>query len=153
MRKSMLLFLSLALALGAVLSGGASAADAVRDAYDAYGQTVEPLRRDLSAKQAELDALYESGQRDDAKAQQLFKDMGEIEGKLFVAETELRDKLKTAAPAADGGVMTHHYGEFRHGEPAPRMGMRHGGGHGGSMRHGGHDGYGRQGGYCGGWDW
>lgn len=151
MKKIMLLPLSFAFALAVVgLSGSAFAADQSQDAYNAYTQRVAPIEQQLYSKQAELDALYANPQPDTAKAQQLFKDIGELRGQLFAAESELRSQMGDNVPYAG----MHHPGEFSQGG----YGMGHRGGYmghrGGGYGYNGHRGggyMGHGGGHHGGW--
>lgn len=158
MYKKLLLPLSLAFAVAIVaVSGNAGAADAVQDAYTAYSQAVAPLREQLAAKHAELAALHNSDQRDDAKAKQLFKEIGDLEGQLYVAREDHRVKMREAG-VPEGGYGMHH-GGYGRGPDNPRFMddneyPTHRGymGQGGHMRRGGHMG-GGHGGHRGGWDW
>lgn len=159
MNKKLIFSLSLAFAVAVIgLSGSALAADAAQDAFNAHNQTVAPLQEQLAGKQAELDALHNSDQRDDAKAKQLFKEIGELKGQLYVAREDLRSKLQEAG-VPEGGYGMHHRGGYGGGYgcgsrfsdggdyPAHRGYM---GGHGGSMRRGGGHmggGYGHRGGW------
>lgn len=159
MYKKMLLALSLALVVTIVaISENVGAADAAQDAYTAYSQTVAPLREQLAAKHAELAALHNSDQRDDAKATQLFKEIGDLKGQLYVAGEDHRAKMREVG-APEGGYGMHHRsgygygpegGQFMDGNDYP---MHRGYmGQGGHMRRGGHMG-GGHGGHRGGWDW
>lgn len=87
-----------------------------------HNKTVMPLRQALQAKQAELDVLYYSSNKDSAKVQAAYREMADLKAKLFSAEMSLRDKL------AEKGI--DDFGTGRH----------RGGGHhrGGGGRHGGH---------------
>ncbi len=120
----------------------AFAEDGVASAYDQYSQTVEPLRRAMIEKQAQLDALYAAQNPDDAAARQLFGEIADLEAQMFSAETALR------ANAGDDGAMyagRHHRGYGRGDDYG--YGHRRGGrgwGHGGYGRHGGR-GYGHRG--------
>lgn len=149
MKKVMLLPLSFAFALAiAGLSGSVFAADQARDAYAAYNREVAPIRQQLYAKLAELDAVSANPQPDTAKAQQLFREIGELRGQLFAAEAELRSQVGDSdlpyagmhhpGEVVQGGVGMHHPGEYSQSDYGYR-GHRGGGwGHrGGSMRHGG----------------
>lgn len=128
--KSLSLSLAFAFAIAGV-SASAFAADQAQDAYNAYNQKVAPIERQLYAKEAELDALYGNAQPDTDKAQQLFREIGELKGQLFAAEAEIRSQLGNAG-ASYGGM--HHPGEFPQDDYGYRGhrgggGMRHGGGH------------------------
>lgn len=164
MHKKILLSLSLAFAMAIVaLPGSALAADAAQDAYNAYNQAIAPIREQLASKHAELGAMRDSEQRDDAKAKQLFKEIGELKGQLYVAQEDLRAKLREAG-VPEGGYGMHHRGgtgygygcgpdspriSEQDGYPMHRGSMGYGGGH---MRRGGHMG-GGYGGHRGGGDW
>lgn len=151
MKKNWMLTLVVAGIIAA--NGLVAAADSTPSAPDAYvdfNQKVTPLRQELYAKQMELDALYNSGTRDDAKVQQLFREIGEIKGKLFVAQSELRSQAGDSGMPYCGmgrGMGMHHGGMGGPGMgPRGDMGMGYGGGHGGHR-----GGYG--GGHRGGWGW
>ncbi len=110
MKKDSLFSLSLAFVLAlAGLSGSAFAADQAQDAYDAYAQKAAPLEQQLYAKQAELNAVSAALQPDTAKAQQLFKEIAELEGQLFAAGVELRSRMGNSR-APYGGMYPR--GEF-----------------------------------------
>lgn len=137
MKKMLSVPLSFAFVIAlAGMSGTVFAADQAQDALTAYGQRIAPLEQQLYAKQAELDAIYASAQPDTARAQQLFKEIGELQGQLFAAQTELRAQSGDIDAAYAG---MHHPGEFsrRGGYMSHRGGymghrggyMRHGGGH------------------------
>lgn len=172
MKKVMLLPLSFAFALAiAGLSGSAFAADQTQDAYNAFNQKVAPIQQQLYAKQAELDAVYANPQPDTAKAQQLFREIGDLRGQLFAAEAELRSQVGDSGGQyagmhhpgefVQGGTGMHHPGEFA--DSGAYSGMHHPGefsqngygyrGHrgGGNWGHrgGGYSGHG--GGYHSGW--
>lgn len=118
------------------MAGIAFAAEQTQDAYAEYNQKVAPVEQQLYAKQAELQALRFSPQPDTAKAQQLFKEIGELRGQLFAARMELRSQAGEAMPPYAG---RRHRGEFFQGDYEY---TGHGGyysGHGMS-RHGGHHG-------------
>ncbi|MDR2392122.1 MAG: hypothetical protein LBE84_10655 [Planctomycetota bacterium] len=137
MKKTMIFFLPFAFA-AASLFGAVFSADRTQDAYDAYGRKAAPLERQLYAKQAELDAVYASPQPDTAKAQQLFREIGELKGQLFAAWAELHAQLgESDAPYAG----MPHSGRFgRHGYGYPdRGGYR--GHRGGGQCAGGYGGY------------
>lgn len=135
MKKMTFLSLFFAVAV-AGLTGSIFAADEIQDAYAAYQQKAAPIEQQLYAKQAELDALYANPQPDTAKAQHLFREIGDLEGQLFAAGVELRSRLSDSDTPYMG---RHHPGEFSTDGYMGR-GMGHGGymGHrGGNMRHGG----------------
>ncbi|MDR0362730.1 MAG: hypothetical protein LBJ46_08635 [Planctomycetota bacterium] len=104
------------------------AADGAQDAYGVYAQKVAPLEQQLNFKQAELDAIYANPQPDTAKAQQLYKEIGELKGQLFAAEAELRAQLGESDMSYSGG---HHNGYRGHDGYRGRRGggyIGHGGG-------------------------
>ncbi len=138
MKKKIMLSLSFVFAFAIVgLAESASAADQVQDAYAAYNQNAGAIEQQLYAKQAELDALYANPEPDTARAQQLFREIGELKGQLFAAEAELRSQAGDPGVAYSG---MHHNGEFSRGgyEYRGHRGAmyghrgnynRHGGGH------------------------
>lgn len=157
MKKIMILPLSFAFAIAiAGLSGSAFAADQTQDAYNAFNQKVAPIQQQLYAKEAELDAVYANPQPDTAKAQQLFKEIGDLRGQLFAAEAELRSQVGDSG-APYGGM--HHPGEFS-GYNDSYDGMHHPGefsqsgyrgNRGGNWGHRGGGYMGHGGGHHGGW--
>lgn len=109
------------------LSGSVFAADDAAQPYDQYRQTMQPLAEQLFEKQDALRDLQMSGQRDDARARQLFEEIADIKAKMFAAESE----LQTASPSAMPYGMHHRGGGYGM--------MGYGGGHRGGYR-GGHGG-------------
>ena len=146
MNKKTFLALACVIALGAagMASGADSAQPQGQTDYEAYMQTVNGIRQQLFAKQAELSALSRSGARDDAKAQQLFTEIGELRGRLYVAESDFRDKTGIDGNGfhRGGGYGMRHFGSgygpmepgdgpmpMHHGGEWSGHGSRHGGGH------------------------
>lgn len=120
------------------LSGSVFAADDAAQPYDQYRQTMQPLAEQLFEKQDALRDLQMSGQRDDAKARQLFQEIADIKAKMFAAESELQGSSPDALPYG-----MHHrggdgYGYGHRGGDGYGM-MGYGGGHrrGGNRGHGG----------------
>ncbi len=120
-------------------SGSAFAADAVQDAYTKFEATASSVQQQLYAKQTELNSLMANNQAQSPRVQELFREMGDLEGQLYVARSELHSKLN----ASGGGAY-------------PRPGMTFRGGHGygccgggygyvGASRHPGYSGGGM---YC-----
>ena len=64
-----------------------------RTVYGEYQNTLESLYSQMRGKQGELEALRYSENRDDARAQALFREMGEIEGQIYSVYTEMHDKM------------------------------------------------------------
>lgn len=87
--------------------------------WDAHYKQVDPLHRQMRAKHAELEQLYYSDSKDDAKVQKIFRDMADIKAKLYTINNDYRAKCEAKG--------------FRHG------GM--GGWHGGPGHKGGYKGY------------
>ena len=136
---------AVALVMGTA-SGAVFAAEPAQETYSELEQKAVSVRRQLYAKETELDALYAGNELDSDKARQLFRDIGELKGQLFAVQAELRAKF--GEPGARYGDMgMYHRGAFGQG----------GGGCPGRMGYGGHMGYrgnmmggGR---HHGGWDW
>lgn len=101
---------------------------AAQELYTRYSQTVTPLQQQLMVKRAELNSLYYGQNADSGKTQALYRDIADIEAKLFTANKDFRNKL------AEKGIPGAGYG--------PHMGYAgghgHGGGHGMNREHGGH---------------
>ena len=99
---------------------------AAQEVFAEYNKRAAPLQQQLMAKRSELDAQYYGQKTDDARVQALFKEIADIESKLYAADTELRTKLvdKGLDTGGYGGYGMHSYGG--------------GGMHHGSGRHGGH---------------
>ena len=114
---------------------------AAQEIYANYDQQTAPLRQQMMAKRAELDALYYGQNADSSKVQSLYKDIADIQAKLFTANTEMQKKL------ADKGISTGNYG-MRRGGGMYCDGMN--GGPGMMNGYGRHGGYGKHGGYGGG---
>ncbi len=144
-------FLPLAFAFALVAAGLTNASFAADQAPDAY-QKAAAIEQQLYAKQAELSALSAAPRPDTAKAQQLFREIGELEGQLFAAQAETGLQPGSSGmhhpgemvpdgyahhpgeAAFDASYGPHHPGEFARGgygygyEPhGGRRGMHHGG--------------------------
>ncbi|MBI5520634.1 MAG: periplasmic heavy metal sensor [Desulfovibrio sp.] len=106
---------------------------AVQKLYADFNSSTAPVRQQLYAKQAEMNALYASGTTDSKKYQSLSREIGDLNAKLYEAQANLRSQLVKQGVPASGMY----------------MGGGHGGGHGGYMGggHGGHMGGGGHGGY------
>lgn len=107
------------------LPASAMAEDATQQAFETFEQAVAPIQQQLYAKTTELDALLAGSQRDDAKVQQLFREIGELKGQIFIARQELYGKLGDSDSAYAYG--RHHRGGMRGGYGSGGYG--HGGGH------------------------
>jgi hypothetical protein len=72
---------------------------ALQQIYADYEKQALPLQRQLRAKKAEIDALYYGGgdnskvQSGNSKVQSLFREIGDIEAKLFEAKSEFHSRL------------------------------------------------------------
>lgn len=97
---------------------------ALQQIYADYEKQAAPLQRQLQAKRAELDALYYNNNGDSSKAKTLFREISDLEAKLFAVDSDLRSKLEAKGISSYG----------RNGG----SGYAHGGGHGGRHRGGGH---------------
>lgn len=95
---------------------------AAQEIYAEHDQKTAPLRQQLMAKRSELDALYYSQNTDSGKAQSLYKEIADIQARLFTANTDLRKKL------SDKGIPVGNHG---------MRGMNCGGMYGGYGMHGG----------------
>ena len=151
MKKTASLSLLFALAFGvASLPGVVSAAETASSpgAYAVFAEKAAGIQQQLYAKRLELGALYQSEQRDDAKAQQLYEEIAALQAQLYAARAELRDVVGDDDGWSGRGPGMHHGG-------APWAGGRGymgGGGHRGGMMHGGYRGHGGYGYGCGqGW--
>jgi len=100
---------------------------AIQKEYADHYQAIAPLQQELMAKRSELEAMYYGNTVDNNKVQSLFKNIADLEAKLFTANTAFQKKL------ADKGIP---YGGY---------GMGYGGGYGGHR--GGYAGH--RGGYAG----
>lgn len=120
------------------LSGSVFAAEDAAQPYEQYRQTIQPLAEQLFEKQNTLRELQMSGQRDDAKARQLFQEIADIKAKIFAAESELQASSPNALPYGmhHGGGYGYGYG---HRGGMMGNGMMGNGGHfrGGYRGHGG----------------
>lgn len=59
-----------------------------------FGKTILPLQQQMSAKQAELDALYYDGTpQNDPKVQTLMKEISVLDTKHYAAQNEMRIKM------------------------------------------------------------
>lgn len=138
MKRNSILFLSLVFAVAAAFAVVGDAARAADGVPEAYGK-IASIEQELFAKQNELNALYNAATPDAARAQQLFRDIGELRGQLFAAESELRAQAGSGAAPYAG---MHHPGEFSgydgYGCMGMGMGMGRGMGRGfGRGHHGG----------------
>lgn len=137
MKNGKTLFIAALFCLAALgVSGVAVGADDLQQAYTEYSNAVMPLRQQLREKRFALRDMYAGGQRDDAKAQRLFQEIAEIEGKLFAAESDFQTKTE-AAGGLQGMAGMHHEGEFM---PMNGCGMGYGMGMRGGMTGMGHRG-------------
>lgn len=113
-------------AMGAVYNLPPEKQAAVQKLYSEHNLATEPLRQQLFAKQSELNVLYYSGSTDTAKVQTLSREIGELNGKLYSAQVNLRKQLaKEGVPASGMGHgmgMNHGMGGMGMGG----MGMGHG---------------------------
>lgn len=116
---------------------------AAQELYANYSQATAALQQQLAAKRAELDALYYGQNADNGKAQALYREIADMEAKLFTAGRDLRSKL--AEKGLSGGGYGSHMGYA--GGYGYGGGYGHGGGHGAGYGHGG--GYGGGYGRCG----
>jgi len=102
---------------------------AMQKAYDGYAVATDQLNEQLFAKQAELNALYNSGSADSGRVQTLTREIGDLNGKLYAAQANLRKQLaKTGATsprAASGYGMG--YGMGMRGMHMGGMGMGYNG--------------------------
>ncbi len=115
--KKLLFTLSFAIALSVLGNSSAvMAADSAQEAYASFQQTAIAIDRQLYAKQAELDSLMANNQGTSPRVQELFKEMGELQGQLFAARAALGDTLNKSGNSAYAGR-----GRF------PRGGMGFGG--------------------------
>jgi zinc resistance-associated protein len=98
---------------------------AVQEGYAEFDRTTEPLRRQMYAKQAELDALYyRDVPQNDPKVQALVKEVADLDARLYAAGQDLNKRLN------DKGVPA--YGGMGNRPGCPMWGMP-GYGHGGGM--------------------
>jgi type II secretory pathway pseudopilin PulG len=84
---------------------GASADSAqnAQNAYDAFLQTATQIESQLYAKQAELNSLVANNQGTSPRVQELFKEIGELRGKLFTARAELDKTINPSGNSAFAG--------------------------------------------------
>ena len=109
----------------------------MQDMHVEFDKKAEPLRQQLYAKQAELNALYYQGTpQNDPKVQSLLKDIGDLDGKLYAVRADFRKQLNSKGIPVYGGM---GYGDgcpmmgmMGSGHGCPMMGMM-GSGHGGGM--------------------
>lgn len=103
----------------------------------AHYSVVDPLARQLAAKEAERYAELASTTPDRARIEAISKDIGELQGKLYAAEASYSADLAKAG-ISGAGRCGYGYGKG-HGYGCGggySYGKGYGGGHGG--RHGGH---------------
>jgi hypothetical protein len=87
--------------------------------WNESNQKIQPLQRQMLAKQAELDALYYSGvPQNDPKVQGLMQEVNDLDTKLYALYGEMRSKMN------EGGV-PYGYGMER-GYGCPMAGPGHG---------------------------
>jgi hypothetical protein len=64
------------------------------EVWNEFNQKIQPLHRQMLAKQAELDALYyNSVPQNDPKAQGLMKEVNDLDAKLSALHGEMRSKM------------------------------------------------------------
>jgi hypothetical protein len=79
---------------------------AAQDRYIEFEKKMQPLRKQLYAKRAELDALYYSeAPQNDAKIQSLIKDIAELDARLYAAHLEMRKQMGDQAMPYHGDYM------------------------------------------------
>lgn len=83
-----------------VASGSAFSTDAAQDAYSKFESTVSAVQQQLYAKQTELNALMANNQAQSPRVQELFREIGELEGQLYIARTELHSSLDASGVGA-----------------------------------------------------
>lgn len=134
--------LAFALAI-AGFTGAAVAAEGAdwQAAYDKFSKTADQVGPQLDAKHMELATQLNSPSPDKNRIQELYKEIGELQGQLAAARVDLQ------GPAGAGYAPHGGYG-MRHGG-GMRMGM--GGGMGGGYGHRGGGSMGHGGGHHGGW--
>lgn len=95
--------------------------------WEEHYKQVEPLHRQMRAKQAELDQLYYSDSKDNAKVQKIFRDMADIKAKLYTVNNEYRAKCEAKGFRQGGMGHGHRGGHWGDGPKGPRGdGPRHG---------------------------
>lgn len=115
---------------------------AAQEIFAEHAKVVSPLHQQMMAKRAELEALSYGKNVDDAKIQSLYREIGDINAKLFKANSDLRAKLE--AKGITGGFGGHGghrggYGGYGGGCGGPGMGMHRGQGNPGCYGgYGGH---------------
>lgn len=129
MKKTFIASIMFVFALAIFTSGAAFAADDAQAAYEAFSQKSETLQEQLYNKQQELGALFASGQRDEAKVQALTKEIGQLEGQLLAAESELRFKLASAGVQVGNQGMYHDGNSYQGANRTAGGYNSHGGGH------------------------
>lgn len=114
---------------------------AAQEIYSQHDKAAGPLYQQLAAKRAELEAQRFAEKPDSGKVQGLFREIADIEARLFTINTEFRSRLSDkgiACPGGGGGYHNQGYGGYHGG--------RHNGGSG--YGYGGHGrGYGHRGGW------
>ena len=140
MNKKIGIGLVLAVVMAVAASGIQAGEDALQNAYNAYNQAVAPLQEQLASKRSELANVMNSDTPDKARIQELYQQIGALQGQIASAELDLAGKLGDSG-RVNGGYGMHHggigssrgyadgyYGGMGHG----RMGGgHHGGWHGG----------------------
>ena len=107
---------------------------AVRKEYAEHYNATAPLHREVMAKRAELQAMSYNKNVDNGKVQSLYREIADIEARLFTANAVFEKKLADQGiPYAGQGM---GYGGHRGGHRGGYMGQGHGmrGGHGGGCR-------------------
>jgi hypothetical protein len=120
----------------------------MQEAYADFEKQVLPIHQQLAAKQAELSALHYGEKPDASKTQSLFREIADLEAKLFTARSAFRSKMQEEGMAGFGpgfGAGRGGYGPYCGFGPGMGGGM----GRGGYGHRGGWGGHG--GGHGGGW--
>ncbi|MDL2313643.1 periplasmic heavy metal sensor [Desulfovibrio sp. OttesenSCG-928-C14] len=78
--------------------------------YAEHYDQVLPLREQLFAKNAELDALYYAGSKDEQRVRAIYREIADIRAGLFVESQALRSALEAKGLQYAGGGMRHGHG-------------------------------------------
>lgn len=105
-----------------------------QEIYADHDKQTLPLRQQLMAKRAELNSLYYAEKSDSSKAQSLYREIADIQAKLYSANADLRKKL------SDKGIAGGGFGMYHRGGMNGCPGMNGGGMHGGHGMNGGYGG-------------
>lgn len=119
---------------------------ATREISLQHQQAVAPLYQELDSKRAELDALSYAKNPNSSQVQGLYKEIADLEAKLFSINADFRSKYAAQGvnyPAGYGRGYGYHQGGYGYHQGYGR--------HGGGRNHGGPAGYGRGGCYGGYW--